>query len=156
MSTYLFMLRRDLISVKNPDLEIKRVIGTIHTTGEEEYIHAFRPKVLGYTVSQRSSDSLKIAYVGMPPVEFGWYMTTPDHRGITIVNTLLPTDESKINWDPLSQLENSIKCNIPEKIKEEFGIDICNYLFVNPAEDVKINIKQRFWCKFPENYFLGR
>lgn len=83
------------------------------------------PAVIDYTVSKKLSHSLKNAYVKLGKVPLGWFSSTPE-QGIFIEELPLPKPFAwKLNPPTLDKLVN---CNIPEKIKKEFGIDIHLYL----------------------------
>ncbi|MBS3159304.1 hypothetical protein J4436_00810 [Candidatus Woesearchaeota archaeon] len=148
MSMYLPMYRQDSIQLKN--ILIKRVISTFHSTKEWDYMLCFGPAIVAYTVSRRNVDFLKIAYVKIPNLRVG-YWDTGEKGGIAVVDIKLP---ARIDWDPLSRLEEMIKCDIDTKISQEFGLNIETYLRVTKEEEEEFSMSDRYLFNIPEHNFL--
>jgi hypothetical protein len=107
------------------DLLIRKRICTIYAVGDGERVKFGGPAVVNYTVSQRLRKSLKNAYVKLGDVPLGWFSSTPE-QGIYIEQIPLPKPFAwKLNWPTIDKL---VDCDIPKKIKKEFGIDIHLYL----------------------------
>lgn len=103
------------------DILIQRKICTIYMCEEGERIIEGGPSVLSYTISKRTSTSLKNAYIKLGNVPLGYFSSTPQ-QGIYIEEIKLP---EKFKWkSKWPSLEKLVNCNIQAKIKEEFGIKV--------------------------------
>jgi hypothetical protein len=155
MPAWLRMFYRDFKIVPGTDIEIKREIGVVHTTGEEDYMRIGKPKIIAYTVSQRLEDLLKIAYVNIGDVYLPDYSKTTSKKGIYIERIMLPCDETKINWHVLNYLDRLVDCNVPKVIKQEFGINIIPYYKKSKKEDDLVPIRNKHWAYIEDKYFIG-
>jgi len=156
MPAWLKMMYRDFKEIKEKNLEIKRVICAVHTTGEEDYMRVGKPVVMAYTVSQRLEDILKIAYVNRGGIILPDWDTTNPANGIYIERIPLPTDESKIDWDIGTYFTRLVDCNVPRAIRQEFGINILPYYKKSSEEDDLIPIREKCWGNMPHKDFIGR
>jgi len=155
MPAWLKMMYRDFKMIKERNIEIKRVICAIHTTGEEDYMRVGKPVVMAYTVSQRLEDILKIAYVNRGGITLpDWDITNPIN-GIYIERVPLPTDESKIDWDVRTYFKKLVDCNVPAVIQQEFGINIKPYYTKSSKEDDLVPIREKLWGELPNSSFIG-
>lgn len=113
--------------LEDRDILIRKKVCQVYMVDEGERIPNGRPGVVNYVVSMRTPATLKTAYVKLGNVPLGWFCSTPK-KGIFIEEIELPNPfEWKKDWPPLEKL---IDCDVPSKIKEEFGINIFQYLGV--------------------------
>ena len=110
------------------DILIKKRICTIYSERDLPWgdrVVFGGPAVVDYTVSKKLNSGLKNAYVKLGKVPLGWFSSTPE-QGIFIEEVPLPKPFAwKLSWPTLDKLVN---CNVPGKIRKEFGIDIHLYL----------------------------
>ena len=112
--------------LEDKKIQIIKRICQIYMAGEGEEVPSGESGVVDYTVSQRKGKTLKTAYVKLGNVQLGWFHSTPT-QGIYIEEIPLPRPFSWKKNHPT--LEKLVDCNIPEKIEDEFGINITKYLY---------------------------
>ena len=78
-------------------------------------------------------DCLKIAYVKLGSVAVGWNKTTPI-QGICVETIPMPKEALDEDQNILDNLVKLVDCDIFAKIKEEFDIEITDYLVIQTRE----------------------
>lgn len=111
----------------NPSTRLRKTVCTIY--GREDSYDSPTimggPAVISYVISKRGHDYLKNAYIKLGSVPIGWFNST-EEQGLYLEQITLPKPfRWKVRWPTIDKL---VDCDIPKKIKEEFGIRIEEYL----------------------------
>lgn len=113
------------------DILVRKRICQIYMKDEDETFPYGEPELVNYTVSMRTPKTLKTAYIRLSG-SVGGFDTVAKHHGYLIEEKPLPEPFAwNKDWLPLEKL---LECDdhqeIEQRIKEEFGIHIWNYLGV--------------------------
>jgi len=129
MPIYQYSHGKERIEIKEKNIKIIKDTNKMIVWDEfsREWFDYSPTATVGYIVSQRKDNELKIAYVKLGSVRVAYSKTSPQ-QGIYVDRIALPTDECKIKWEGHNMIDKLIDCDINEQIKQEFEINIEDYL----------------------------